>query len=104
MFNASVILCSHNPRPHYLTRVLSALKDQTLAKDRWELLLIDNASDKPLAPNYDLSWHRAAAHIKEPELGLAFARSAAERKVRGSSISIYHWTKRKNDVESRYQL
>jgi|SRR5580704_11614417 glycosyltransferase involved in cell wall biosynthesis len=83
MFNASVILCSHNPRPHYLTRVLSALKDQTLAKDRWELLLIDNASDKPLAPNYDLSWHRAAAHIKEPELGLAFARHRGIHEAKG---------------------
>jgi hypothetical protein len=83
MVDASVIICSHNPRPHYLRRVLSALKDQTLAKDRWELLLIDNASDKPLAPDYDLSWHRAAAHVREPELGLAFARRCGIQKAKG---------------------
>ena len=44
----SAIICTHNPRPHYLRRVLEALERQTLAKAEWELLLIDNASTKPL--------------------------------------------------------
>jgi hypothetical protein len=30
--------------------------------------------------------------------------SAAERKARSSSTSDHHWTKRENDIESRYQL
>jgi glycosyltransferase involved in cell wall biosynthesis len=70
----SVILCTHNPRPEYLRRVLDALKAQTLAKEQWELLLIDNASKEPLANSWDLSWHPLARHIREDELGLTPAR------------------------------
>jgi glycosyltransferase involved in cell wall biosynthesis len=44
----SVIICTHNPRPHYLSRVLTALRSQTLPMVHWELLVIDNASQEPL--------------------------------------------------------
>ncbi len=44
----SAIICTHNPRPHYLRRVLEALNRQTLDKGEWELLLVDNASRQPL--------------------------------------------------------
>ena len=36
----SIIICSNNPRPDYLRRTLSALELQTLARERWELLMI----------------------------------------------------------------
>jgi len=74
MCKASIIICTHNPRPNYLQRVLSALRDQTLSTAHWELLLIDNASEVPLAPQWDLSWHPNARHIVENELGVAIAR------------------------------
>jgi len=45
-----------------------------LSKDQWELLLIDNGSQKPLAANWDLSWHPFASHVREDELGLTPAR------------------------------
>src|SRR5471030_1526734 len=70
----SVIICTHNPRPDYLTQTLDALKAQTLPKEQWELLLIDNASKEPLANSWDLSWHPHARHIREDELGLTPAR------------------------------
>jgi glycosyltransferase involved in cell wall biosynthesis len=70
----SVIICTHNPRPGYLRRVLEALRGQTLPRDQWELLLIDNASDRVLADEWDLSWHLRARHVREDELGLAAAR------------------------------
>jgi glycosyltransferase involved in cell wall biosynthesis len=44
----SAVICTHNPRPHYLQRVLGALEAQTLPKSEWEVLLVDNASTKPL--------------------------------------------------------
>jgi glycosyltransferase involved in cell wall biosynthesis len=74
MLQASVVICSHDPRPHYLRRVLEALRAQTLPLDRWELLLIDNASRQPLSTEWDVSWHPNARHVLEPELGLAWAR------------------------------
>jgi glycosyltransferase involved in cell wall biosynthesis len=72
--NLSVIICTHNPRPDYLRRVLDALKAQTWPLEQWELLLIDNASKEPLAAKWDLSWHPQARHIREEELGLTPAR------------------------------
>ena len=74
MIQASLIICAHNPRPHYLDRVLEALRKQAVPYDQWELLLVDNASDPALAPLWDISWHPNARHIRENELGLAAAR------------------------------
>lgn len=70
----SVIICTHNPRKHYLARVLNALQMQTLSTDSWELLLVDNASENNLALEVDLSWHPKSRHIREEELGLTAAR------------------------------
>lgn len=84
MTDLSVILCTHNPREDYLHRVLAALREQTLPKAQWELLLIDNASAEPLAGRWDLSWHPRARHIREDELGLTPAR------LRGIRESVGH--------------
>lgn len=70
----SVIVCTHNPRPDYLSRTLAALQTQSLPKDQWELLFIDNASNEKLADAWDLTWHPHARHIRELELGLTPAR------------------------------
>ena len=51
----SVIICSLNPRSDYLRRVLDSLQGQTLPASKWELLLVDNGSDYPLADSWDLS-------------------------------------------------
>jgi glycosyltransferase involved in cell wall biosynthesis len=53
---------------------LDSLKIQTLEKDQWELLLIDNCSTKLIAETYDLTWHPHARHIREHQVGLTFAR------------------------------
>lgn len=71
---ASVVICTHNPRRDYLSRVLLALKAQTLPLDQWELLLIDNASDEVLAGCWDLTWHPQGRHVREEELGVTAAR------------------------------
>jgi glycosyltransferase involved in cell wall biosynthesis len=70
----SVIICSHNPRLDYLERTLQGLKAQTLPLNQWELLLIDNASEQPIAERWDLGWHPRARHILERTLGLTAAR------------------------------
>lgn len=72
--SVSVILCTHNPRPDYLCRVLASLRGQTLPAEQWEFLLVDNASKQPLAKSWDISWHPCARHIREDELGLTVAR------------------------------
>ena len=82
----SVIICAHNPRPDYLRRMLDALNAQTLEKREWELLLIDNASDTPLADAWGLSWHPRARHVREDELGLTPARLRGMRESRGDVL------------------
>ena len=81
VLQASVIICAHNPRSDYFARVLASLRDQTLPLDNWELLIIDNASKVPLAPDWDISWHPTARHIVESEVGLAVARRRGIREA-----------------------
>ncbi|MCE0496357.1 MAG: glycosyltransferase [Methylacidiphilales bacterium] len=66
--------------------MLEALKDQTLPKEQWQLLLIDNASKEPLASAWDLSWHPQARHIREDELGLTPARLRGIRESTGEYL------------------
>lgn len=70
----SAIICTHNPRPHYISRVLEGFKSQTLPIDQWELLLIDNASHTQLSSEIDLTWHPNARHVREEKIGLTNAR------------------------------
>ncbi|WP_414550949.1 glycosyltransferase [Anabaena sp. CCY 0017] len=84
--NLSIIICTHNPRQDYLTKVLEALKNQTLCVNTWELLLIDNASDKLLASEIDLSWHPHSHHIREDELGLTPARLRGIREAKAEIL------------------
>ena len=70
----SVIVCTHNPSTKHFARTLQALLGQTLAPDRWELLLIDNKSKTPLEGRTDLSWHPHSRIVREETLGLTPAR------------------------------
>src|SRR5947208_16907915 len=74
MLEASVIVCAHNPRTDYFSRVCDGLRMQTLPLDKWELLIIDNASPCPLASSWGVSWHPTGRPLPESELGLAPAR------------------------------
>ena len=44
----SVVIPTHNPRADYLTRVIEALREQTLEQSAWELVVVDNGSRVPL--------------------------------------------------------
>jgi len=82
----SVILCANNPRPDYLIRVLNSLKQQTLSKNQWEVLFVDNASKKLLSQDYDLSWHPQSRHIREETLGLIHARLRGINEAKGDVL------------------
>ncbi len=82
----SVIVPSHNPNPAYLRQVLDCLKNQTLPAGSWEMLLIDNGSDPPLAGAFDVAWHPNGRHIREDELGVMIARRRGIRESRGDLL------------------
>jgi glycosyltransferase involved in cell wall biosynthesis len=82
----SVILCTHNPRPGYLGRVLASLRGQTLPAKEWELLVIDNASKQPLAETMDISWHSRGRSVRERRLGLTAARLRGIQEASGELL------------------
>jgi glycosyltransferase involved in cell wall biosynthesis len=112
MTKISVIVCSHNPRSDYLSRVLNAVKLQRFPAESWELLLIDNGSTDPLAASFDLSTQLCRArHLREEDVGLTPARVRGIREAEGELLifadddNILHpdYLERAWDVASRYQ-
>src|ERR1700747_151761 len=84
--SVSVILCTHNPRHDYLSRVLASLREQTLPAEQWEFLVVDNRSKQPLAEMWDISWHSRGKHICEDELGLTAARLRGIQEASGELL------------------
>ncbi len=69
LLRVSVVIPTHNPRKDYLARVVDALRGQTLSKDLWELLIVDNGSRVPLA---------AAARLKDQKTAESSRRVAKQ--------------------------
>jgi glycosyltransferase involved in cell wall biosynthesis len=84
--NASVILCTHNPRRDYLERCLAGLRGQGLAPHLWELIVVDNRCVPPVGTLVDLSWHPAARVIQEDTLGLTPARLTGIQAATGDLL------------------
>ena len=107
----SVVIPTHNPRRDFLARVLDALKQQTLLREQWEVIVVDNGSKQPLraaglrdqetkrprereqesgvSPKInivDLSWHGNARIVREEELGLTFARLRGFAEAKGEVV------------------
>ena len=99
MLDASVIICTHNPRSDYFARVLDGLRNQTLPLHKWELLIVDNASRLPLASSWDISWHPNARHILESELGLSHAR---RRGIQEASADLIIFVDDDNVLDETY--
>ena len=100
MFEASLVICTHNPRPQYLRRVLELLRDQTLPLEKWELLLIDNASEEPLTSRtWDISWHPHGRIIREDKIGLTPARI---RGIQESSADLIVFVDDDNILDPNY--
>ena len=83
----SVVIPTHAPNPTRFKRTLDGLREQHLAFDSWELLVIDNASPEPqLFSNFDLSWHPSGSIIREERLGLTQAGIAGIQASKGDYI------------------
>ncbi|MFM8657970.1 MAG: glycosyltransferase [Chthoniobacterales bacterium] len=75
----SVVIPTHNPRSDYLARVIEALRQQTLPREQWELVVVDNGSRVPLAE----SIRHAADGIQLEAKGI---RHAADGKRQEASL------------------
>lgn len=98
MSDLSVLIPSHNPRKELMSQVLDALRCQSLPLERWELLLIDNASEPPFSPDA-LAWHPQGRLVREPRLGLTHARL---RGIAEAKAELLVWVDDDNVLDSNY--
>lgn len=85
---ASVLLCSRNPRDAYLSRTLDGLRRQTLSSARWELLLVDNGSEAPLATRFPVDWHPHGRGLRVETVGKSHALIEGIAAARGEILLI----------------
>jgi glycosyltransferase involved in cell wall biosynthesis len=70
-----VIICTYNPRQVILDWVLTSLDCQSLAADRFEVIVVDNNSSTPLnAELLRANRKLSLSVVREPKLGLTHAR------------------------------
>lgn len=75
-----VCICTHNPDRQLFEIILQALANQTLSKDRYQVWVIDNASDRPIEAANLAILSAAGINFKlllAPKLGLMYAREVA---------------------------
>jgi glucosyl-dolichyl phosphate glucuronosyltransferase len=83
----SAIICTHN-RSAYLKSAIQSLAEQTLPKDRYEVIVVDNAStDDTKAVVESFAHLRNLRYIHEPVLGLSQARNTGWHDARGEYIA-----------------
>ena len=82
---ASVVICTRNPRPYVFPRVLSALASQTLPAADWEIVVIDNGSTPPVSVTPPPG-SPSMRVLVEPQPGLTLARIRGIRESRGDLV------------------
>jgi len=82
----TVVLPTHNPNLTRFTKTMEGLAAQTAAYGSWELIIVDNASDKPVEPPQDVTLTADVRVIHEPKIGLTHARRAGVNAARGDLI------------------
>lgn len=87
MIKISVIVCTFSPRASYIERVLHALRNQSLPRSEWELLIVD-ASREPAASKWDISWHPNTRYCFEGNSGIESAHSRGIREA-GAELLVF---------------
>jgi glycosyltransferase involved in cell wall biosynthesis len=84
----SVVICTLK-RPHYLSKALAGLARQTLAPDRFEILVIDNGPDAETASIVAEFSDSAVPprYVAEARRGLSHARNRGWQEARGEFVA-----------------
>jgi len=80
----SVIISTLNPDIYRLQRALDGLKNQTMALEVWQLIIVNNNPSAPIP--IDLSWHPNSLFLTEPKTGLTHARMKGFSGANGDLI------------------
>lgn len=83
----SAVICTHN-RSAYLKKAIRSLIDQTLTRDGYEIIVVDNASTDDTKALFDsFGGITNARYIHEPVLGLSQARNTGWRSAAGRYVA-----------------
>ncbi len=85
----SVVICTRN-RARFLAQAIQSVRDQRYAKDRYELLVVDNDSSdgtRALVEPHAASPGVSVSYHHEPRLGVSFARNAGIAKSRHEYVA-----------------
>ena len=84
----SAIICTYN-RSHYLSDSIQSLVNQSLDKDLFEIIVVDNASTDKTKDQVciDFSYVKNLIYVYEPQLGLSKARNTGWQKARGQYVA-----------------
>jgi len=95
----TIVICTHN-RARLLEGALESLEEQSLEGDRFEVIVVDNASTDDTGQVVSLHAERGKIdlrYVKEPELGLDAARNRGIREARGGIVAFLD-----DDARARY--
>lgn len=88
MIKISAIICTHN-NPILLKKAIKSLINQSLNKDKYEILVINNKSedraDRTVQAYADR--YSKVRYANEKKLGLSYARNKGVREARGDYIA-----------------
>ncbi len=83
----SVVVATHNRRD-LLERVVGAILAQTLPRDRYELILVDDGStDGTEALGAELARREGVRYLRQPNRGVAAARNLGIREATGDVVA-----------------
>jgi len=83
----TVIIVTYNPRSDLLAWALDSLEQQTLPKDNFEVIVVDNNSSPPLQLLHLLQERTLTLRlIQEPQQGIMFARRAGILEARSEML------------------
>jgi GT2 family glycosyltransferase len=87
MVEISVVITTLNPNAERLRRTLHGLAEQILPCDRWEIILVDNASEPPMRPSA-YEQHSNLILLREDRLGSTFGRLKAVEECNGEFVVV----------------
>ncbi|MBA4138079.1 MAG: family 2 glycosyl transferase [Opitutus sp.] len=85
MIRLSVIIPAYFPPPEQIGPVLDALRKQTLPRNAWELVIVDNRTVPPLDSEL-VAWHPNGRLVREERPGTTAARLAGAANSSGALI------------------
>ena len=89
MIKVNVIICTYNPDQDIFNEVLLSLKNQTLSKQYWNLIIVNNNSDIAIPEIENIDWHNGVRIINEQKPGLAYARLAGFNQCEPNSLIVF---------------